>query len=232
MEPVLKRAVAEFPAIILTGPRQAGKTTLLQQHFSEKFRYVSLEPPDIHASANEDPRSFLKTNPPPVIFDEIQYASDLLPYIKEAIDANRNKNGQYLLTGSQTILLMKQITESLAGLKDPSHAAAGPMGGAIMETAVLSEIIKTLTHRGIDPRVYFWRTTAGTEVDCVVEAGDNKLVPLEVKLSATPRIPMASAVKTFQKDIKKKAMQGYVVHPGDTTLPLGPNVTALPFSKL
>jgi len=105
------------------------------------------------------------------------------------------------------------------------------MGGAIMETAVLSEIIKTLTHRGIDPRVYFWRTTAGTEVDFVVEAGE-KLVPIEVKLSATPRIPMASAVKTFQKDFGDKAMKGYVVHPGDITLPLGSNVMALPFSEL
>ena len=58
----------------------------------------------------------------------------------------------------------------LAGLKDPAHAASGPMGSAIMETAVLSEIFKTLTHRGIDPQIYFWRTLAGTEVDFVVEA--------------------------------------------------------------
>ena len=74
----------------------------------------------------------------------------------------------------------------LAGLKDPEHAAAGPMGGAIMETAVLSEIVRALTHRGIDPRVFFWRTVAGTEVDFVVETG-GQLVPIEVKLSATPR---------------------------------------------
>ena len=73
----------------------------------------------------------------------------------------------------------------LAGLKDPEHAASGPMGGAIMETAVLSEIVKTLTHRGIDPQVYFWRTLSGTEVDFVVEAA-GRLVPIEVKLSATP----------------------------------------------
>jgi predicted AAA+ superfamily ATPase len=105
------------------------------------------------------------------------------------------------------------------------------MGGAIMETAVLSEVIKALTHRGIDPQVYFWRTVAGTEVDIVVEAG-SKLVPIEVKLSATPRPAMASAVKTFQKDFGDKVSEGYVVHPGDITLPLGPGVTALPFYKL
>ena len=119
----------------------------------------------------------------------------------------------------------------LAGLKDPEHAASGPMGGAIMETAVLSEIVKTLTHRGIDPQVWFWRTLSGTEVDFVVEAA-GRLVPIEVKLSATPRPGMAAAVRTFQGDMKSAAMQGYVVHPGDMRLPLGSGVTALPFADL
>ena len=119
----------------------------------------------------------------------------------------------------------------LAGLKDPEHVASGPMGGAIMETAVLSEIVKTLTHRGIDPHVYFWRTMAGTEVDFLVETAPG-LVPIEVKLSATPRPAMASTIKSFQADAKGKAMPGYVVHPGDIRLPLGPGVTALPFADL
>ncbi len=119
----------------------------------------------------------------------------------------------------------------LAGLKDPEHAASGPMGGAIMETAVLSEIVKTLTHRGIDPHLYFWRTQAGTKVDFVVDTGAG-LVPIEVKLSATPRPAMAAAIRTFQRDLGRTAMPGYVVHPGDIRLPLGPGVTALPFSEL
>jgi predicted AAA+ superfamily ATPase len=100
-----------------------------------------------------------------------------------------------------------------------------------METAVLSEIIKTLTHRGIEPQVCFWRTTAGTEVDIVVADG-TKPVPIEVKLSATPRPGMATAVKTFQNDFGDKAMAGYVGHPGDLRIPLVPNVTALPFFRL
>ena len=94
------------------------------------------------------------------------------------------------------------------------------MGGAIMETAILSEIVRTLTHRGMDPRVYFWRTQAGTEVDFVVDTGEG-LVPIEVKLSATPRLAMANAIRTFQKDLGSAAAPGYLLHPGDTKLPLG-----------
>lgn len=119
----------------------------------------------------------------------------------------------------------------LAGLRDPEHAASGPMGGAIIETAAISEIFKTLLHRGIDPRIYFWRTSAGTEVDVLVEYGQ-KLVPLEVKLSSTPRQAMASGIKVFQEDLGDKAAPGYVLHAGDIRLPLGSGVTALPFAEL
>ena len=100
-----------------------------------------------------------------------------------------------------------------------------------METAVLSEIFKTLTHRGIDPQVYFWRTLAGTEVDFVVETAA-RLFAIEAKLSATPRPAMAATIKTFQGDMENAAMPGYVVHPGDIRLPLGPGVTALSFANL
>ena len=119
----------------------------------------------------------------------------------------------------------------LVGLRDRSHAAASPMAGAIMETAVVSEIVKTLAHRGIDPQIRFWRTSAGAEVDVVVEwAG--KLVPVEVKLSATPSPAMARGIEAFRAAFGSRSLAGYVVHPGEVRLPLGPQASALPFAAL
>ena len=100
-----------------------------------------------------------------------------------------------------------------------------------METAVLSEIVKSLTHRGMAPRVFLWRTLAGMEVDLIVETA-GQIVPIEVRLSATPRPGMARAIRTLQRDLGAGAMPGYVVHPGDVRLPVGPGATALPFADL
>ncbi|HET6496603.1 MAG TPA: AAA family ATPase, partial [Thermoleophilia bacterium] len=80
LEGALAKAADEFPAVVLTGPRQAGKTTLLKHLAGRSHGYVSLELPDVRAAAASDPRSFLDANAPPVIFDEVQYAPELLPY--------------------------------------------------------------------------------------------------------------------------------------------------------
>ncbi|OQA82137.1 MAG: hypothetical protein BWY31_03383 [Lentisphaerae bacterium ADurb.Bin242] len=109
-----------FPALLVTGARQVGKTTFLRRIAEPGRRFVSLDAPDVQMRAKEDPRLFLADNPPPVIIDEIQYAPELLPYIKEMIDEKRHQapkqaRGMFWLTGSQQFQLMKGVTESLAG---------------------------------------------------------------------------------------------------------------------
>jgi predicted AAA+ superfamily ATPase len=108
------RAIKTFPAIVVTGPRQSGKTTLLRTLFAKTHRFVTLEDPDVRIRAREDPVGFLERNRPPVIIDEIQYLPELLSYIKTKIDQNR-KAGQWLFTGSQHFALMEGISQSLAG---------------------------------------------------------------------------------------------------------------------
>ena len=119
----------------------------------------------------------------------------------------------------------------LAGVRDPEHAAAGPMASPIFETAVLAELLKTLGSRGLEPQVYFWRTSTGSEVDFVVDAG-TALVPIEVKVSATLRPQMAAGITMFQAALGAKPARGYVIHPGDVHLPLAPRGVALPFTQL
>src|SRR5712671_5321761 len=110
----LQVASRHFPAVVITGPRRAGKTTLLRQLFP-KAQYVLLEDQDIQGRTRNDPRTFLEELRPPVVFDEIQNAPELLSYVRTLIDAVPRQMGRWLFTGSQEAPLMQGITESMAG---------------------------------------------------------------------------------------------------------------------
>jgi predicted AAA+ superfamily ATPase len=114
LEAQLLLAVQHFPALLLTGPRRSGKTTLLRHTFPQAT-YVLLEEADTVARVRADPRSFLAGLQPPVILDEIQNTPEFLTYLRAHIDAAPSKKGQWLLTGSQEAPLMKGVTESMAG---------------------------------------------------------------------------------------------------------------------
>lgn len=110
----LQNAARHFPAILLTGVRRCGKTTLLKHVFPEAH-YVLLEDPDVIYRVGRDPRGFLDSLHTPVILDEIQNIPELFRYIRTRIDANPEIAGQWLLTGSQEAPLMQGVTESMAG---------------------------------------------------------------------------------------------------------------------
>lgn len=114
LESWFKEASRQFPVLLVTGARQVGKTTFLR-HASEPERtYVTLDDPLVLALAKSDPALFMQRFPPPVLIDEIQYAPELLPYVKMACDQRRSPN-LFWLTGSQQFQMMRGVSESLAG---------------------------------------------------------------------------------------------------------------------
>ncbi|MCL1965107.1 MAG: ATP-binding protein [Firmicutes bacterium] len=114
IDPLVLEVSKSYSAVIITGPRQVGKTTTLRRLLGEGRRFVSLDNKENRRLAQTDPELFLSLNPAPVIIDEVQYAPELFPYIKMEID-NGASPGSYLMTGSQMYRLMKLAGESLAG---------------------------------------------------------------------------------------------------------------------
>ena len=113
MQPLLRSLIKQFPAILVTGPRQVGKSTLLQ-HISEDYQYVTFDDPILLTQARNDPALFMLNHQGKLILDEVQYALELFSSLKLVIDKQKTA-GLYLLSGSQAFHLMQNVTESLAG---------------------------------------------------------------------------------------------------------------------
>ncbi len=399
LEKTVARAAKEFPVVLVTGPRQSGKTTLLQHIFQTTHRFVYLDEPDLRAFAVEDPHLFMAQNPPPVVFDEIQYAPELLNYIKRDVDQHRQDKGRYILSGSQSFPLMQGVSETLAGrisvltllslsraekslqplvspfweldarqwqsehvtngveifseilrsgfpelvieptrdirlwmsayiqtylerdirnirnigsltdfqrflfalaartsqliniseiardigftvntvkawlsileasfqivllrpyysnlgkrlvkspklyfldpaipaylagLEDAKHAFMGPMGGALFENAVFAEIYRAFIHRAKTPRIFFWRTSRGHEVDFILDFG-TRIIPIEVKLNATPKKMFAGNLQKFQHLFPSLVNQSYLICLCSKSIHLTQNIVALPFQDI
>jgi len=114
LEKYFLQTARQFPVSLVTGARQVGKTTFLQHLAGKDRTYVTLDDPLVLNLAKDDPALFMQRFPAPLLIDEIQYAPELLPYIKMESDRN-HKPGLFWLTGSQHFHLMKGVPESLAG---------------------------------------------------------------------------------------------------------------------
>lgn len=394
---IVRQVSSSFPVLLVTGPRQVGKTTLLEMCAESGRHYVTLDDLDARNLAQKDPGLFVQTYTPPLIIDEIQYAPQLFSYIKLIVDKTR-QNGLFWLTGSQKFHLMQGISESLAGrvaildllglsqaelngkatvsspflpdqlwiqnasqnnsvsaplreiyqriwlgsfprvleypdiretfyrsyiqtylqrdVKDVLHVSddiafhnflgavaartgqllnyadlardvaidnktvkawlsvlersgliyllrpyhnnltkrlvkapklyfldtglctyltkwtdvgaleAGAMSGAILETYLFSEILKSYWHHGKEPNFYFYRDLDQKEIDLVIEAGDT-LYPVEFKKTGTPSQTASKQFGVLEK-LKKKIGHGCVICFVEKPVPLSREVTAIP----
>lgn len=155
----------QFPVTALCGPRQTGKTTLLKHYLKKSHQFLSLDDMDKRLEAEKDPKTFMSRINGPCVIDEIQYAPNLLSYIKMAVDEDR-KPGNFVLTGSQQFLLMKGLAESLAGRVGiinlhPLHALevdaeAKMSSGEKFESAALRGFYpEVFLNKSIDTRLWY-----------------------------------------------------------------------------
>jgi len=146
--PILKQLSKQYPVIVITGPRQSGKTTIVKTAFPD-ICYRNLEEPDTRQLAAADPRAFINSSP--MVIDEIQNLPLLASYIQSAVDA-QNKEGMYFLTGSRHFDLMNTVTQSLAGRA--AIVKLLPFSMAEIDSAISPMALDDLFLRGFYPRIY------------------------------------------------------------------------------
>ncbi len=146
----IKELATKFPVVTVTGPRQSGKSTLVQSLFKAK-PYVSLEDPDERLFASTDPRGFLSNYPKGAILDEVQHVPQLFSYIQGIVDKAK-KPGMFILSGSQNFLLMEKITQTLAGRTAICQLL--PLSKAELQKAKLIGTSDQLIYTGGYPRIY------------------------------------------------------------------------------
>jgi uncharacterized protein len=148
---LLKKMATKMPIISITGPRQSGKTTLARETFNN-YRYVSLENPDTLEEAKSDPRLFLSRHKRGIIIDEVQVIPELFSYI-QALSDERNKVGEFILTGSQNFLLSSKISQSLAGRTFISHLLPFSLE-ELDKTKFKANKADRFIYNGFYPRIY------------------------------------------------------------------------------
>src|SRR3989344_5658808 len=149
LEVKIRSLFKELPLVVVTGPRQSGKTTLIKKIFP-KLKYVSLEDPNSRVFALKDPRRFLETYEPPAIIDEAQRVPEIFSYLQTVTD-NNNRSGQYLISGSQNLLLMEKISQSLAGRV--GLLTLLPLSLTEIEKEISKSRLNSVLLRGFYPRV-------------------------------------------------------------------------------
>jgi predicted AAA+ superfamily ATPase len=148
--PILTSLFDQYPVVTVTGPRQSGKTTLCRAAFSD-LAYFNLERPDTREFATEDPHGFLKGCEDGAVIDEIQRAPDLVSYIQTTVD-ERQKNGQFVLTGSRQFRVAEAVSQSLAGRTAVLRLLPFSIREALEARKAVS--VEQLIHTGFYPRIY------------------------------------------------------------------------------
>ncbi len=159
LEPVLQQYAQEFPVVAVLGPRQSGKTTVVQKTFPE-YRYINFENLDSRTIAQTDPRGFLESlkHETGVILDEFQHVPEILSYIQVIVDATK-KLGFFVLTGSQNFLLNEKISQTLAGRV--GILTLLPLSiEELAQNSLLPESLDDLMVKGLYPRLYIQKTTS------------------------------------------------------------------------